>query len=308
LGRYSQAGQGQAVLTGKRGDQEARYAFEINLPESHATYSFLPRLWASRKIGYLLEQIRLKGETPELAQSVKTLAEKFGIVTPYTSYFAAPPDVTGPPAQLHIGASPPSGCPTCMTSMLQGMSGQTSVQFSQRLEAMKEGYTAHDEVFTNYDSQSGEIFQFDTGVWKPAGYTSQPTIKVKFNSDAYYWLAQHSNLHNVLKLGKRVIVPVQGQYIEITAEDESQGLSQTQELTQALGSSGINLGLTQTPEPEQTPANYPSGTSGVNENSGSVSETPEPSEPDSRPNNWWIAVGALALVLSAGLAFWWLRR
>ena len=49
-------------------------------------YDFIPRLWATRKIGYLLRQIRLQGEQKELVQEVIALSVRYGIVTPYTSY------------------------------------------------------------------------------------------------------------------------------------------------------------------------------------------------------------------------------
>ena len=49
---------------------------------------FLPKLWATRKVGFLLEQIRVNGELQELRDEVIMLAKKFGLVTPYTSYLA----------------------------------------------------------------------------------------------------------------------------------------------------------------------------------------------------------------------------
>ena len=48
--------------------------------------AFIARLWATRKVGYLLEEIRLHGEIEELKDTVVKLARKWGIVTPYTSY------------------------------------------------------------------------------------------------------------------------------------------------------------------------------------------------------------------------------
>ena len=48
--------------------------------------AFIARLWATRKVGYLLEEIRLHGESEELKDTVVKLARKWGIVTPYTSY------------------------------------------------------------------------------------------------------------------------------------------------------------------------------------------------------------------------------
>ncbi len=57
-------------------------------PEYSEPLEFLPKLWATRKVGYLLEQIRVNGEVPELRTEVIRLAKKFGLVTPYTSYLA----------------------------------------------------------------------------------------------------------------------------------------------------------------------------------------------------------------------------
>ena len=49
-------------------------------------HEFIPRLWATRRVGYLLDEIRLHGENAELRDEVTELARKYGIVTPYTAY------------------------------------------------------------------------------------------------------------------------------------------------------------------------------------------------------------------------------
>ena len=46
---------------------------------------FIPRLWAMRKIGHLLTQIRLHGERREWVDAVVRLSVRYGIITPYTS-------------------------------------------------------------------------------------------------------------------------------------------------------------------------------------------------------------------------------
>jgi Ca-activated chloride channel family protein len=53
-----------------------------------APLEFIPKLWATRKVGFLLEQIRVNGEQAELKREVTRLGKKFGLVTPYTSYLA----------------------------------------------------------------------------------------------------------------------------------------------------------------------------------------------------------------------------
>jgi Ca-activated chloride channel homolog len=55
---------------------------------------FLPRLWAARKIGYLLTQIRLHGEQPEWVNAVTQLSLQHGIITPYTSFLIEEPQKT----------------------------------------------------------------------------------------------------------------------------------------------------------------------------------------------------------------------
>ena len=58
---------------------------------------FIPRLWAQRKIGYLLAQIRLQGQTgnpqSELVKEVVDLSTRYGIVTPYTSFLVQEPQL-----------------------------------------------------------------------------------------------------------------------------------------------------------------------------------------------------------------------
>ena len=52
--------------------------------------AFVEDLWARRKVGYLLDQIRVNGEKKELVDEVMALAKKYGIATPYTSYLVVP--------------------------------------------------------------------------------------------------------------------------------------------------------------------------------------------------------------------------
>ena len=92
VGRYRNAGASHVTLTGKLSTEPAphAFAFDVNFPATEAQNDFLPRLWATRKIGYLLDEIRLHGERAELRDEVVALSRRFGIVTPYTSYLVAP--------------------------------------------------------------------------------------------------------------------------------------------------------------------------------------------------------------------------
>ncbi len=86
VGRYRGDGPVSVVMTGKAGREGKRFVLESRPLTGSDRFSFLPRLWATRRIGYLLEEIRLQGRTKELEDEIRRLGLKYGIVTPYTSY------------------------------------------------------------------------------------------------------------------------------------------------------------------------------------------------------------------------------
>jgi Ca-activated chloride channel family protein len=85
-GRYSGHGNGAIIVEGKVNGATRNYTYEVKFPEETYEHEFIPRLWATRRVGYLLDQIRLHGENAELRDEATQLARKYGIVTPYTAY------------------------------------------------------------------------------------------------------------------------------------------------------------------------------------------------------------------------------
>src|SRR5208282_5401617 len=67
------------------GKETQEFVYEVNFPaKTDDDKAFVVDLWARRKVGYLLEQIRSNGEKKELVEEVVALAKKHGIATPYT--------------------------------------------------------------------------------------------------------------------------------------------------------------------------------------------------------------------------------
>ena len=92
LGRYNgKGGKTTVTLTGMVGKEKKEFTYEVNFPEQTAEEKpFVEDLWARRKVGYMLDQIRANGEKKELVDEVVILAKRYGITTPYTSYLVVP--------------------------------------------------------------------------------------------------------------------------------------------------------------------------------------------------------------------------
>lgn len=86
FGRYSGHGAGAVKISGTLNGATREYTTDVNFVENDATNGFIPRLWATRRVGWLLDEIRLHGESAELKDEVVRLAREHGIVTPYTAF------------------------------------------------------------------------------------------------------------------------------------------------------------------------------------------------------------------------------
>ncbi len=85
VGRYKGDGPKAIKLKGRLAGRPAELVYESVFGQEPKA-PFLPRIFAVRKVGYLLDQIRLHGENEEVKQEIVKLAKEFGIITPYTSY------------------------------------------------------------------------------------------------------------------------------------------------------------------------------------------------------------------------------
>ncbi|MCY2928848.1 MAG: VWA domain-containing protein, partial [Planctomycetota bacterium] len=81
---------GQLTIKGRyEGAERAfEYPVTINPAGKDIRFAFVEKLWAMRRVGYLLDEISLNGSKTELVEEVTRLGIKYGIMTPYTSFLA----------------------------------------------------------------------------------------------------------------------------------------------------------------------------------------------------------------------------
>jgi len=90
VGRYADGGETTIRLTGQVDGQRRTYLFPAELVErsDDEARAFVEKLWAVRRVGYLIDLIDLHGRSDELVNEVVALSTKHGILTPYTSFLA----------------------------------------------------------------------------------------------------------------------------------------------------------------------------------------------------------------------------
>ncbi|MBX3728101.1 MAG: VWA domain-containing protein [Candidatus Sumerlaeia bacterium] len=87
LGRYRQHGAARVTLAGNAAGKPWSRTYAIELPDrTDDSTRYASALWANRKVGYLLDEIRRHGESAELRDEVTALAKEYNLVTPYTSF------------------------------------------------------------------------------------------------------------------------------------------------------------------------------------------------------------------------------
>ena len=92
VGRYRQGGPASVTLEGTVNGRSTTFHYDDLTFTREGGQDFIPRLWATRKIGYLLNDIRLNGENPEALDQIVKLSIRYGIITPYTSFLVEEPD------------------------------------------------------------------------------------------------------------------------------------------------------------------------------------------------------------------------
>ncbi|HEX8565788.1 MAG TPA: VIT and VWA domain-containing protein [Pyrinomonadaceae bacterium] len=229
IGRYRNDSDLRTALlkvTGKNGKETRTFFYEnLKFPHRDEKNDFLPRLWATRRVGWLLEQIRANGENKELRDEIIDLGTRFGIVTPYTSYLATDGSLPVNARNMNglLMSSPMKAAEA--KRKLEAQSGADAVALSKQQTAQQSVVTVNkddEQVFVNQTvaQQVGtKTFYQQSGFWQDAEFkpeTKLPEIKVQFASDEYFALiTQEKELAQFFALGEQVVVVHKGKVYRV---------------------------------------------------------------------------------------------
>jgi Ca-activated chloride channel family protein len=251
--------------------------------------AFIARLWAQRKIGALLTQIRLHGADRELVDEVVALSTRFGIVTPYTSFLVEEPALAIGQEGRQLLAdrmAAPAGGPQAAPR-----AGEAAVMKSVTERSLMDSaraWAAAPEAAARLIHVAEKAFLLQDGVWVDTAF--EPTggipIEVQFGDSAYFdLLARVPEIGRYLALGQRLVVVFDGvAYRVIANASEAKPVS-----GQASAATAEVPTAPATGSPDATPSSVlRSGDAGQ----------PAPSPSDALPScsGTLILLGALALL------------
>ena len=227
IGRYKNQGDLDKLtlrLKGKTGKETRTFSYSnLDFPMRAETNDFLPRLWATRRVGWLVEQIRANGDNKELRDEIVDLGTRYGIVTPYTSYLAT--DGSERNTMPTVGQRAVRDMPMAADKVARSESGAGAVTLSKDAKKMKEevqlnGGGDDEALRTGLVKKVGlKTFYRQNGVWIDSEFKEEsklPEVKLTFASDAYFDLVtSEKEIARFFSVGEQVVVVWKGKVYRI---------------------------------------------------------------------------------------------
>lgn len=238
LGRYREGGPAKITLKGMVNQEERSYTYEDLSFRKEGGDDFIPRLWATRAVGYYLTQIRLYGEKQEWIDSIVSLSTRYGIITPYTSFLVQEKDIFSDKGREEVISDFKEEMAAAAAEPAFGEAAVEKAVYQKSLSAAPVGAAVpvNMSVSTGIDGTSkmvrvsevlknvgSKTFLWRNDTWIDTTFDrSMKTKKVAFLGEEYFDLiSQVPVLGSYFALGERVIVVHEGQAYETVAEDDS---------------------------------------------------------------------------------------
>jgi Ca-activated chloride channel family protein len=241
LTQYEGTGRGTLVFEGRSPAGPVRWTQDVTFPDRENANPFVPRLWATQRIGWLAAEKRRTG-TSELDGEIRTLGEKFGIPTEFTSYLVLEPGMTvanNQPVPLgvrrervagasnhlsevvvtgSVAAAPAAVAAESRFDMAKAASAQRAAKSLADVDAAGAGdrklVSAHGRSFTLVGDTWTDL--------RLGASASLPVVKVKGYSTAWFALLRAvPALKDALALGDKVTIVGKGLVLQVTPDGQA---------------------------------------------------------------------------------------
>jgi Ca-activated chloride channel family protein len=197
------------------------YHFQVAGLQNH---DFVPRLWATRRVGALLDQLRTEGWRQALEDEIRALGLDYGIVTPYTEFVIEHQTAGAASAdnmRLYRAAelNQASGRVT-VEARMQNQEYQQATQASLAQGANLVNYGRHSLAQIGTQQVDLSLLQGREGWHEPItaewmARNLHPDRTIRFGSEEYFALASDPEARPYLQSGREVIFSHKGEVIAV---------------------------------------------------------------------------------------------
>jgi len=223
-GCYKEPMKATVLIKGKLQGKEIAFEYPLEFKaETDATANnFVARIWASKQIGYLIDEMRVHGRDQELVDEIVRLSKEFGIITEYTSFL------------IETDEEPPAPEAAAMTrerldrslGVTTGSHGVAQAENAGKMQRENQVNLTNDFYDANgnlvkYDAVrnvGSKAFYQRQGSWVDATFdakTQQPTKIVQFSKEFFDLIGKLGRDSQYLSFADNIIVNVEGQAYQI---------------------------------------------------------------------------------------------
>jgi Ca-activated chloride channel family protein len=249
FGRYDGTGKTLISLSGTIAGKQQTIDQSVFFSGQTDDNRFIAEMWATRRVGWLLDQIRYNGESKEVKEEIIALAREFAIVTPYTAYLIMEDEqIRNVPVsrrnyrELEDDVLRFSQTQNSYRSIAgeagdkTQRSGKVAVHNARSVQKLKEEKSTQyrssaspslekSSSAGNYSQQvrviNGRAFYRNGSVWNDStaqGKTDLRIVQIAFDSPDYYiFLNSHKQLAPWLSLGTDVDIVLESTLYQIRA-------------------------------------------------------------------------------------------
>jgi Ca-activated chloride channel family protein len=238
LARYQGDGDSRVIVEGRTADGPVRWSERVHLPVREGDNAFVPRLWATQRIGWLAAEKRRGGGSREMDEEIRELGMRYGIPTEFSSYLVVEPGMSVPRPVANDLRRRASGRGASVSSDAIGTSPSAApaLQREARFEAAKGAAAQRSatslavvDSLVAANALPGEsasrrvgtrTFVLVDGIWTDGrDVTGMRVIRVRPYSEAYFaLLSRLVELRDIFPLGERVRVAGTSVAIELAGD------------------------------------------------------------------------------------------
>jgi Ca-activated chloride channel family protein len=226
LARYDGSGNAVVRFEGQTTNGPVSWSTRVYFPERSRENSFVARLWATQRVGYLSAEKRKHGGSREIDDEIRDLGERFGIPTEFSSYLVVEPgmnrrrDIGAGGVQLQSVVTTGAAAPASSAVTFEAAKSAAAQRSATSVAAADAAVGMRDDA--NIRRAGNVTLVLRDSVWTDARYKQSGTVlKVKPFSEAYFKLIEMlPDLREPFSVGERVLVAGRGMAVELTSSGE----------------------------------------------------------------------------------------